>query len=219
MGFDLGGRLDHDGAARDTAGLEPRQRLLALCELRGLAIASATLGARGELLLGHVGILPRVMDPTITLRPPTPDEVALVAPLAAQLVRQHHAFDPQRFMLLEPLEPAYASFLARELEDANAVLVAAFHDAGVCGYVYARLEERDWNNLLDACGAIHDVFVAEAWRRHGIARGLVDDALSRLHAKGAPRVVLHTAHKNASAQRFFESLGFRRTMIEMTRER
>ena len=36
--------------------------------------------------------------------------------------------------------------------------------------------------------------------------------------KGAPRVVLHTAALNEAAQRFFERLGFRRTMIEMTRE-
>ena len=35
---------------------------------------------------------------------------------------------------------------------------------------------------------------------------------------GAPRVVLWTADKNQGAQRLFTRLGFRRTMIEMTRE-
>jgi ribosomal protein S18 acetylase RimI-like enzyme len=33
-----------------------------------------------------------------------------------------------------------------------------------------------------------------------------------------PRVLLMTAEQNASAQRLFARLGFRRTMIEMTRE-
>jgi RimJ/RimL family protein N-acetyltransferase len=33
-----------------------------------------------------------------------------------------------------------------------------------------------------------------------------------------PRVVLWTAHANEPAQRLFEGLGFRPTMIEMTKE-
>jgi ribosomal protein S18 acetylase RimI-like enzyme len=36
--------------------------------------------------------------------------------------------------------------------------------------------------------------------------------------RGAPRVVLGTAEQNEPAQRLFERLGFRRTMVEMTRE-
>ena len=37
-------------------------------------------------------------------------------------------------------------------------------------------------------------------------------------AKGAPRVVLSTAEGNKAAQRLFARAGFRRTMIEMTRD-
>ena len=37
-------------------------------------------------------------------------------------------------------------------------------------------------------------------------------------AQGAPRVMLWTAEQNTSAQRLFARLGFRRTMIEMTRD-
>jgi hypothetical protein len=39
-----------------------------------------------------------------------------------------------------------------------------------------------------------------------------------LRSIGAPRVMLWTAEQNDSAQRLFARLGFRRTMIEMTRE-
>ena len=39
-----------------------------------------------------------------------------------------------------------------------------------------------------------------------------------LAARGAPRVVLSTAEKNQVAQRLFEAAGFRRTMVELTRE-
>jgi ribosomal protein S18 acetylase RimI-like enzyme len=33
-----------------------------------------------------------------------------------------------------------------------------------------------------------------------------------------PRIVLSSAERNEGAQRFFTRMGFRRTMIEMTRE-
>jgi len=51
-----------------------------------------------------------------------------------------------------------------------------------------------------------------------VAPVLLDATLEALEAKGAPRVVLSTAERNESAQRLFARAGFRRTMIEMTRE-
>jgi len=54
------------------------------------------------------------------------------------------------------------------------------------------------------------VFVAE---RAGRAIGYL-----YLESEGLPRVVLWTAEQNHGAQRFFEQAGFRRTMIEMTRD-
>ena len=47
---------------------------------------------------------------------------------------------------------------------------------------------------------------------------LLEETCKRLAEMGAPRVVLSTAAKNEGAQKFFEAMGFRRTMIEMTRE-
>ena len=62
----------------------------------------------------------------------------------------------------------------------------------------------------------------ELVRRHGIGRGigrlLLDAALAFLTTRGAPRVVLTTAEGNDAARRLFAHAGFRRTMIEMTRE-
>ncbi|WP_431857664.1 hypothetical protein [Azospirillum sp.] len=39
-----------------------------------------------------------------------------------------------------------------------------------------------------------------------------------LVARGAPRLLVSTAARNGAAQRLFASAGFRRTMIEMTRD-
>jgi ribosomal protein S18 acetylase RimI-like enzyme len=56
-----------------------------------------------------------------------------------------------------------------------------------------------------------------ARRREGIGRTLLDATLVALAARGAPLVV-STAERNEAAQRLFASAGFRRTIIEMTRE-
>jgi ribosomal protein S18 acetylase RimI-like enzyme len=138
-----------------------------------------------------------------------------VATLAAQLVRQHHAFDARRFLLVEPVEKGYRWFLESQLGEADVLLLVAEVDGAVAGYVYGAVEERNWALLLDAHGAIHDVFVDERFRRRGVARQLMEVALARLESAG--QVVLSSATDNVQAQALFRSLGFRSTMVEMTR--
>jgi ribosomal protein S18 acetylase RimI-like enzyme len=140
-----------------------------------------------------------------------------MAALAASLVRMHHAVDPARFFLPEDDEAGYAWWLGKERERKGAVVLAALRGDVIEGYAYGTLEERDWNLLLDAHGAIHDVFVAESARRKGVARRLVEALIRELEALGAERIVLSTMVGNHAAQRLFEGLGFRPTLLEMTR--
>jgi ribosomal protein S18 acetylase RimI-like enzyme len=130
----------------------------------------------------------------------------------------HHALDPRRFLQLDDPEASYARFLAGELKSERVVLLVAVRDAEVVGYAYARLEGRNYNELLDACGKLHDVYVDESGRGSGLGEALVREAVRRLTARGAPRVVLLTAVQNEAAQRLFAKLGFATTMLEMTRE-
>ena len=158
------------------------------------------------------------MSDDLTLRPARREELHAVAALAAKLVRQHHGFDPQRFFVPDRVEEGYAWWFGKEIDREEVVLLVAVRGDAIAGYAYGRLEERDWNQLLDACGALHDLWVEEPERRHGVASRLVEAAVAALVARGAPRVVLHTAAPNAAAQALFARLGFRKTMVEMTRE-
>ena len=47
---------------------------------------------------------------------------------------------------------------------------------------------------------------------------VMGNSIAVANGSGAPRVMLWTAEHNVAAQRLFEARGFRRTMIEMTRE-
>jgi ribosomal protein S18 acetylase RimI-like enzyme len=109
-------------------------------------------------------------------------------------------------------------FLGTQLHETDALVLVAEREDRVVGYVWAGLEPLSWKELRDAAGFIHDVAVEERERKAGVATALVEAAVEWLRAHGAPRVMLWSAHSNDQAQRLFERLGFRRTMVEMTRE-
>ena len=115
-------------------------------------------------------------------------------------------------------ESGYAWFLGTQLKEDDVAVFVAERSGVVIGYVYAGLEPQSWKELRDTAGFVHDVVVAPEAQRLGIASALVESACDWFRSVGAPRVVLWTAEKNDPAQRLFARLGFRRTMIEMTRE-
>ena len=139
--------------------------------------------------------------------------------LGALLLKTHHGFDQKRFMAPRTnSEEGYAWFLRSQLKEKEVVIFVAERAGTIVGYVYAGIEPISWKELRDMAGFIHDVVVDESSRRSGIARSLIQAAVEWLQAKGAPRIMLWTAEQNEGAQRLFSRLGFRRTMIEMTKE-
>jgi ribosomal protein S18 acetylase RimI-like enzyme len=154
------------------------------------------------------------------VRPARAADLPAVSRLAAELVRLHHRLDPPRFLLVEPVEDGYQWFFSREIKRKGALILVAEDEETkrILGYAYATLEGRNWNDLLDACGKLNDIYVDPTARRGGVGRALVEEAFATLKARGAPRVVLLSAWKNPDAHAFFEGLGFRRTMLEMTAE-
>jgi len=157
-----------------------------------------------------------VTDPFI--RPAETRDLPRLGQLAGQLVRMHQEADPGRFLLVERVEEGYARWFSRELGRPQAAVLVAARDGEVVGYAYGTVEGRDWNQLLDTHGALHDVFVASEARRGGVGRALVIAIVSALERAGAPRVVLSTMVANEAAQRMFRACGFRPTMLEMTRD-
>jgi ribosomal protein S18 acetylase RimI-like enzyme len=154
----------------------------------------------------------------VTIRLATKSDLPAIARLAGLLVREHHGWDALRFMLPEHVEQGYERWFGRELENREAVILAAESEGKIVGYAYGCLEERDWNALRDACGALHDILVEPAARGRGIAGQLLEAFCKEMRALEAPRVILMTATANTGAHKLFEKHGFRRTMIEMARE-
>jgi ribosomal-protein-alanine N-acetyltransferase len=70
----------------------------------------------------------------------------------------------------------------------------------LAGFCIAHLEERT--------GYVVTLDVAPAWRRRGLARRLMAEVESKLHAAGAEEMELHVFTGNADAIRFYESIGY-----------
>jgi ribosomal protein S18 acetylase RimI-like enzyme len=152
----------------------------------------------------------------LTIRPAEAADGPALGRMGAALAQLHHDFDPPRFMTLPA--SGYEHWLVSESRRKGAIVIVAVLDGEVVGYAYGALEDRDWNALREACGGFHDLWVEERARRHGAGEKLAEELMRRLVELGAPRVVLSTAVKNAPAQRLFTRLGWRPTMVEMTRE-
>lgn len=149
----------------------------------------------------------------------TREDMPAAGRLGALLVRQHAAFDPQRFMAPPAdVDEGYGWFLGTQLEEGHAVVLVAERAAEVVGYLYGAIEPMSWEELRNEAGFIHDIVVDERARGAGIAKALVEAAVAWFADHGMPRVLLWTATGNETAQRLFSRLGFRRTMIEMTLE-
>ena len=160
------------------------------------------------------------MPSAAIIRRAAPADMPAVGRLGAQLVRLHHEFDAARFIAASSsTAKGYAAYLGSQLDEPDVVILVAENDGDVIGYTYAGVEGWDYMSLRGPAGVLYDIVVDPAQRGQGVGRQLLDATLAALAERGAPRVVLSTAEQNEPAQRLFASAGFRRTMVEMTRER
>lgn len=153
------------------------------------------------------------------IRRATRNDLPHIGRLGALLVATHHEFDSRRFLAATSrTKEAYASFLGTQLDAPDSAIFVAEENADVIGYAYVAVESYDYMTLRGPAGILHDLIVDPECRSRGVGRRLLEAVLAYLQSRGLSQLVLSTAERNEAAQRFFASMGFRRTMIEMTRE-
>jgi len=155
---------------------------------------------------------------SINIRPAERADAAVLGSYGAALMSLHHTWDPARFIPAGPTTPdKYASWLASQVVRDDVVVLVAEDRESIIGYVYAGLEGPDYMSLRGPAGVFHDIFVDPQRRREGVGRRLLERAITMLSGRGAPRIVLSTAYANMGAQALFDRMGFRATMVEMTK--
>jgi GNAT superfamily N-acetyltransferase len=155
----------------------------------------------------------------LVIRKPQQRDLEPLGRLGAMLIRTHYTFDAQRFLEPQPgIERGYGAFLSNIVDSPDSCVFVAELEGALAGYVFAALEPMSWYELRGPAGFIHDVIVDERARGRGIGTQLMEKAMQWLRERGAPRVILWTAWKNERAHALFRRIGFRETMIEMTKE-
>ncbi len=152
----------------------------------------------------------------IQVRPAERADQPILGQFGAELMRQHHASDPRRFILTNRPEAGYGRFLVSQLREPDCAVLVAERSGEVVGYVFAAIEPTSWRDLRGPCGFIHDVFVRGDVRHQGAGRALLDAAVAWIRSRGMTQVVLWSKSRNEVAQRLFAGIGFRPTMVEMT---
>jgi ribosomal protein S18 acetylase RimI-like enzyme len=137
---------------------------------------------------------------TATIREVTVADVDRLAPL----------FDAYRQFYAQPPDRTRARrFLAERLAQHQSVVLVADGEAGdALGFV--QLYPCFSSVRAAPIFILSDLFVAPAARGGGVGRLLMESAVRRARAAGAVGLELATARTNATAQRLYESLGWKR---------
>ena len=137
---------------------------------------------------------------SITVRQATIHDLDLVAPL----------FDSYRQFYDRPADLGLAKrFLRERFQHHESVLLLAVNEQGV-GIGFTQLYALFSSVRAARTYLLNDLFVVPEARRAGVAVALMREAADFARAMGAVGMSLSTAHTNASAQRLYESLGWKR---------
>lgn len=84
----------------------------------------------------------------------------------------------------------------------GAIPVLAEAAGELAGFCIVQMEERT--------GYVVTLDVAGAWRRHGLARRLMEESETKVRAAGGTVMALHVFPGNMGAVRFYEAIGYER---------
>ena len=156
-------------------------------------------------------------DSPATIRRARLEEAPALGAFGVRLALQHQGYDAQHFFIFGADEATFTDYYAEQLlRDDVAILVAEI-EGRIVGYVYTRIEPASIEALSDTSGWIHDIFLDESARGHGLGKALLEAAINALRELGANTLMLAVSPKNETARRLFEKQGFRLTMLLMTR--
>jgi GNAT superfamily N-acetyltransferase len=154
---------------------------------------------------------------SVTVRRATRKDARKVAEMAIKLALQHKDYDSQRFSELAPIEQA-EQYYGSQTETTDAAILVAELDGEIVGFTFIQYEAKDYANLLENAVWLHDIYIEETARGQNAGNLLMENSIKAAKELGADKLMLSVAAKNEFAKSFFESKGFRTTMIEMMLE-
>jgi ribosomal protein S18 acetylase RimI-like enzyme len=103
----------------------------------------------------------------------------------------------------EVTDDDYARFMRMPGYEQDLDVVAVAPDGTIAAYV------NGWLDPINKIGDFGPVGAREAYRRQGLTRAVLLEALRRMKARGMDRVCVSTGEGNVAARGLYESIGFR----------
>lgn len=138
---------------------------------------------------------------TATIRVADEGDAGAIVDIYAPIVEDTH----RSFETIAPTEAAMAGRVAETLERFPWLVCAA--DGEVVGYAYASAHN---DRPAYQWGVDVSVYVADGWRRRGVARGLYESLFALLRGQGFYTAYAVIALPNPPSVSFHEALGFER---------
>ncbi len=142
-------------------------------------------------------------------------DLALLTRLWRELVGFHESLGGQDFRLAPGAEAGWRKYLRGHLGKPDKLCLVAETDGQAVGFLVGSIERRSGVFMEREYGHISDVYVQEPFRRRGVGKTLVDEALRWLEAKRVGRVRLQTDARNTLGFEFWKKLGFQTTVFTM----
>jgi GNAT superfamily N-acetyltransferase len=121
-------------------------------------------------------------------------------------------FDQYRQFYQQPADAAGSrAFIEARLRNQDGVIFVALESGKGLGFVqlYHSLESVTMRHLW----ILYDLFTVKDARKKGVGRALMERARQLAIETGADRLILETANDNLTAQRLYESLGYKRDEV------
>jgi ribosomal protein S18 acetylase RimI-like enzyme len=149
--------------------------------------------------------------PSLIVRPARPEDRATLVEFMAELNRVEHRYEPDR-----DLNPKAADRHLAYLEDlvrrSGGFITVAQSPDRVLGFLVGILDSEDGSYIRPeerSFGHVTDIYIAEAARRCGLGRSLVEDAEARFQALGVGKVRVTALAANSGAIATYEGCGYR----------
>jgi ribosomal protein S18 acetylase RimI-like enzyme len=155
-------------------------------------------------------------------------DIPAVLPMVSRMCALHEQWDAEKFGFLPHPEQHYKSWLVSQIHHPKSVFLVAEATSAetrsseaeppLAAYLVATTEREIPIYRLQEYGFIHDLWVEPDYRRCGLARQLVQEAIAQFHQMGIHQIRLDVAAANDTARKLFQSVGFRISTTEMLRE-
>jgi len=147
------------------------------------------------------------MSRNTVVREATRQDVPAVVPIWAELMAIHARLDPF-FTCCETAAERFTEYIAGNIDKDNWHVLVAEADGQVVGYLQGSIEACPPVLVTRRYGNVHDMAVTETFRRRGVGRELVRQALSWFRSQGVTRFEVSMSIHNRTAKAFWQSLGF-----------